>query len=550
MPSLRITQPNQRSFVYRLNAEPLTIGRELDNQLILEDPRVSRRHAVVRCLSGVYQIQDQGSGNGTYLNEQRLQPNVDIPLKDGDVVRLGTSLLLFESGDKQKQPVLGDGFRQVLARVPSDVVGMAPLAVAPDSEEILATFYRRELEKKGRILRLFYDLSSKLSTVYQLNEIYEEVLAILLEVTPAARVFIYRREQSDSKQERFLQVAVRLRAGTKEKAGESKPLPISKTVFAKVANERLGVLLDDTLRSFTSESIVVNQIHSVIAAPVSGPDGLLGLIYADRQDAAEAFTPDDLDLLNAVAVQTGIAITTLLNYENLQQQLQARSRLERFLPQPAVEAILKAPEEVKLGGTRQLVTALFADVRGFTTLSENLAPELIVNLLNRYFSVASEIIFEHGGTLDKYIGDGLMALFGAPYESEQQATQAVRAAIALQRRLPEFNEELERDGFPVIQIGVGINTGPAIVGYVGSETRLDYTAIGDTINIAARLESYAKAGQIVLSETTLDLLEEAFPWRSLGTTKLKGKMKDLRLAEIAWDETREFGTEPLPEPIL
>ncbi len=541
MASLRIVQPDQRSYVYRISLNEVALGRELDNQLVLtDDARVSRRHAKLCKREGEFVIVDLGSGNGTYVNDRRIPAQTEVALNDGDVLRLGAYQITFVGAVKLKTEIVGDGFRQVAAKVPSDVISASPLALASDSQDVPALLYRRELEKKGRILKLFYELSSKLSSVFQLDEVYGKVLDILFEVTPASRAFIYRRiVNPENGQERFDQVAVRLRSGSQEKAVDSKPLPISKSVFAKVANERVSVLLDDTVRTFTSESIVINQIHSVMAAPISGEDGLLGIIYADRQDDEEAFTPDDLDLLNAVAVQTGIAISTVLNHENLQRELQTRARLERFLPQPAVEEILRSPDKVKLGGTRQMVTAFFADVRGFTTLTEGSDPEMIVTLLNRYFSLASEIVFKHRGTLDKFLGDGLMALFGAPYESEQQATQAVRAAIELQRSMAAFNTALQRDGLPTVAVGIGINTGLAVVGYVGSETRFDYTAIGDAVNIAARLESQAQPGQIIVSEHTLKLMDKGFTHRPLGTTKLKGKLIDLRLAEIVWDNEDE-----------
>jgi adenylate cyclase len=138
-----------------------------------------------------------------------------------------------------------------------------------------------------------------------------------------------------------------------------------------------------------------------------------------------------------------------------------------------------------------------------------------------------------------------MALFGAPYESEQQATQAVRAAIELQRSMAVFNAELQRDGLPAVAVGIGINTGQAVVGYVGSETRLDYTAIGDAVNTAARLENQAKPGQIIVSEHTLKLMDKSFNHRPLGTTKLKGKLINLRLAEILWEEETTTSTAKL-----
>jgi adenylate cyclase len=148
--------------------------------------------------------------------------------------------------------------------------------------------------------------------------------------------------------------------------------------------------------------------------------------------------------------------------------------------------------------------------------------------------MVSEIIFKHSGTLDKYIGDGLMALFGAPYASELDAIKAVRAAVEMQRAMVTFNERLRADNLPSIQIGIGVNTGAAIVGYIGSESRLDYTAIGDTVNTAARLESLAQPSQIVISENTMQSLDETFRVRSLGTERLKGKHVNLRILEVVW----------------
>src|SRR5262249_29377520 len=161
------------------------------------------------------------------------------------------------------------------------------------------------------------------------------------------------------------------------------------------------------------------------------------------------------------------AINTVTNYERLQKQAQARSSFERFLPRQVVDQILRSPDRIKLGGVRQKVTALFADVRNFTSLSETSTPEVILNLLNSYFSIVSEIIFRYGGTLDKYIGDGLLALFGAPYVGELDAVQAVRAAVEMQRSMIPFNEKLQAEKLSPIAIGIGINTGSAIVGYIG-----------------------------------------------------------------------------------
>lgn len=529
MPNLYVQTAGNKNFIFEISLPEIAIGRELKNDLVLDDPRVSRLHATIRKTDSGIILRDMGSGNGTFVNGQRIQPNVDFKLKTEDQIKLGSCTVTLQAADPLRTQTPSESFREVLQKAPNDLISISALHSFTASQEVPALIYRQELEKKERILRLFYDLSHKLSSVFTLEEIYEQVFDILISVTSASRCFIFRKnEQGD-----FEQVAARMR-----KAGDvGEPLPISQTIFAKVASERVSILLEDAQQEesgFSSKSILYNQIQSVMAAPIVGPRGLLGIIYVDRQEDPDIFSADDLDLLNAVAVHTGIALNTVITYERLQKQSQARSSFERFLPRQVVDEILRSPDGIKLGGVRQKVTALFADVRNFTTLSESSTPELIVNLLNRYFSMVSEIIFRHGGTLDKYIGDGLMAMFGAPYATALDAVQAVRAAVEMQRAMVAFNERMKIENLPAISIGIGINTGPAIVGYIGSETRLDYTAIGDTINTAARLESISAPGQIVISENTMQALDESFTLRALGTEKLKGKNVNLRIAEVVW----------------
>ena len=148
----------------------------------------------------------------------------------------------------------------------------------------------------------------------------------------------------------------------------------------------------------------------------------------------------------------------------------------------------------------QTITVLFADIRGFTRISEHAPPEQIVSLLNRYFSAMTDIIFAHGGTLDKYLGDGLMALFGAPTTTPEDASNALNAAVAMQRRIIGINDELRTEGFSELGVGIGLHTGEVTVGYIGSERRSEYTAIGDAVNTASRLESNARGGEIRLAK--------------------------------------------------
>jgi adenylate cyclase len=205
------------------------------------------------------------------------------------------------------------------------------------------------------------------------------------------------------------------------------------------------------------------------------------------------------------------------------------------MPEYVVKELLDNPNSFRLGGINQKITVLFADIRGFTTLSENEKPEKIVSLLNRYFSEMTEIIFSFGGTLDKYIGDGLMAIFGAPTATPNDAKNALQAAVAMQKCLVTLNQELIAEGFKQIGIGIGLHTGEATIGYVGSEKRSEYTAIGDTVNLASRLESNAKAGQILISEITAKECKELYSLTLREPLKVKNRNQAVSLFEVKWN---------------
>jgi adenylate cyclase len=212
----------------------------------------------------------------------------------------------------------------------------------------------------------------------------------------------------------------------------------------------------------------------------------------------------------------------------------ARAKYRRFMPPHVVDEILENPTSLNLGGTNSVVTTLFSDVRGFTSMSETMAPQAVVRVLNEYFAQMTPIVFAHRGMLDKYIGDGLMALFGVPYESDDSAANAVQCAIDMQRRMMVVNQGLKGAGLPEIAIGIGINTGMATVGYIGSEEHTDYTAIGDSVNLAARLEKRAEEGQIIISRATLEAIGDVFPVKPCYEIMVKGKREAVQIYEVLW----------------
>ena len=236
-----------------------------------------------------------------------------------------------------------------------------------------------------------------------------------------------------------------------------------------------------------------------------------------------------------MAAQTAVTVETVKAHKRLAREEVARANYSRFMPEYVVKQLLENPNSFRLGGANQTITVLFADIRGFTAFSEHENPERVVGLLNHYFSAMTEIIFAHGGTLDKYIGDGLMALFGAPTATLVDARNALQAAVAMQKRLVTLNTELVADGYKEVAVGIGLHTGEATIGYIGSEKRSEYTAIGDTVNLASRLESNTTGGQILISEATAQAAGNIFPMIRREPLTVKNRLQPVELFEVKWE---------------
>lgn len=204
----------------------------------------------------------------------------------------------------------------------------------------------------------------------------------------------------------------------------------------------------------------------------------------------------------------------------------------KYVARQVVEKILSGKGQMKLHGERQYVTVLFADVRGFTKLAEEREPEDVVALLNRYFNMVVDIIFKYEGTLDKFIGDNVMAVFGAPIKSDNDEERAVMAAMEIQSGMEKFNMERKLNNEEAISVGIGINTGEAVVGNIGSEKRMDYTVIGDTVNVADRIQSAASGGEILISTLTYKEVSDTFTCRKLPPITVKGRQKPIHIFKV------------------
>jgi adenylate cyclase len=217
---------------------------------------------------------------------------------------------------------------------------------------------------------------------------------------------------------------------------------------------------------------------------------------------------------------------------SLREKEMIKHAFTRYVAREVVEEILKDPEHLVLTGERREATVLFCDIRGFTPLSERLSPEDVVSLLNEFYTLMIETTFKHDGTLDKFLGDAVMAVFGAPIAHPDHATRAVRTAIAMQEGITNLNEARARDGKERIDVGIGVAVGEVVAGTVGSGERMEYTVIGDSVNLASRLESNAKPGRILISGRTYDKVRHLVEVVPLGPIKVKGKEEQVEVYEV------------------
>ena len=535
-----------------------TIGRAKDSDIVLNDRRVSRKHAFVRSDENGFHVTDGYEKDGVVVRSvNRVFVNgvaqLDKSLDHGDIVTIGESSIEFKrlrSAVPTPDPVVAKVAQVASGEIKFDDTPLGHTQVQISAKEIIGGKSHlsvetavatpeeiKDLRRKAKILELLFEMSRTLGTVFDLEKTFEKATDLIFRGTPADRVIALLADETTDGRIGYnlYQIGAKTRDESLEKLSEK--LSVSRTITEKVMADKVALLSQDakTDAQFQgAESIVSLGVRSTICAPLITQSNVHGVVYADRLDPFAAFTPDHLELISAVAAQAAMTVETVKAHKRLAREEVARANFSRFMPEYVVKQLLDNPNSFRLGGVNQTITVLFADIRGFTALSEHANPEKIVGLLNRYFSAMSEIIFAHGGTLDKYIGDGLMALFGAPTTTPVDAVNAVKAAVAMQKRMLDLNIELSADGFAPVKVGIGLHTGEATVGYIGSEQRSEYTAIGDTVNLAARLESNALGAQILMSEATRTAAGDNFLSTPMEPLTVKNRQQPVQLFDLKW----------------
>jgi adenylate cyclase len=315
-------------------------------------------------------------------------------------------------------------------------------------------------------------------------------------------------------------------------------VPVSRTIVDQVIRDKVALLIVDAQsdeRVKMGESIRIHQIKAAMCVPLWSGEKIIGVLQVDTPFHAGTFNEQDLDLLTALANFAAVAVERLRNAKIAEFERQVRGRLERYHSPAVIESIVQREGAADAGGGVKAaeVTVLFADLAGFTALSERLSPEEVSSILEGYFTHAVEAIFEEGGTLDKFIGDCVMAFFGAPVAQADHAQRAVRAALKILEEQDKWNADRKEAGEPTLSMRIAINSGPVVVGDVGSNRRVDYTVLGNTVNVAARLEGYVgDADEITIGGETRRLLGEAFAVEPLGEFQLKGLQKKIEAFRV------------------
>jgi adenylate cyclase len=279
-------------------------------------------------------------------------------------------------------------------------------------------------------------------------------------------------------------------------------------------------------------SMILNRISSAIVAPLMHEKEILGVLWLDSETLAR-FENRDLEMVTSIAAQAAMFIEITILGKKVEQEIVNRERFSRLLSPNVAEKVLSGEMVIQKGG--QLVrecTVFNSDIRGFTTMSEGASPEALVEVLNEYFELMVETLFKYEGTLDKFMGDGIMALWGAPVVTKDDAVRSVECALEQMEVLRAFNAARKQRKEATLEIGIGIHTGPVVAGYIGSSKALSYTVIGDTANTSARLCGAAGPGEILVSAATMERLGGRFDGQELPPVQLKGKEKPFRLYAI------------------
>jgi adenylate cyclase len=516
MPRFYLLQQTPGSTGSRIRLEgPILIGRESDCRVILQDDLVSRHHAEVSMIGIRPFLKDLGSTNGTTLNGTRIK---ETALRNGQTFIVGRSTFTIveeeEPGATRNAPL------PVPPPPPSPKVTSFILtdaaedsvyetrAPAPEKPEpamgSTQPLTLEQMAKSSQRLSALNRIGNALASILEVDLLLEEVVEQVFGLFPRAGTCCILMEEGKELR------PVKVKQRGKAVGGE---IRLSKTVVKMNRVDRKSVLSYDTASDellSAAMSIVASGIRSIMSVPIVSKDEFFGILYLDTGDIGSPFNADDLEMLSSMAGQLAVFIKNARLVSQIQKETVLRTNLGRYLSPSVVSEIASGNLNPSLGGETRNGTVLFSDVVGFTKVCRNLSAAEVVSILNKFFQDLVDAVFKYDGTVDKFGGDAMLCVWGAPVAMPDHAGPALSGALEMQNRLYGFNLDLVKAGGTVhIRMGIGLNSGSFIAGNVGSERRLEYTVIGDHVNLAQRVEEKATGGMVLVSDATRQLVPDA-----------------------------------------
>ena len=475
---------------YVLKPGKSTLGRKTDNDVPIPDESASRVHAelIYDQKANTVVVRDLNSTNGTFVNRERItQPRTLTP---DDQIRIGQHIITLTKQDTAPKP----GGQDSLS-------GTQPL-----TRDLL-------LESLDQHAVLLYEVAGRLNTIIDLETALREVSNLLRVALGADKCEVI----------------------LSEKFGQLQELGFPTTIARLALDQRSAVVIPDLSAtqqdSGLGKSALLLRIRSVMCTPILSGEEIAGLIYVYKtRPLARPFDQRDLQLAVAISHQAALTIQRTRLLKRIRQEQRIRGLLQRFFAAPDAEVFLQ--DYLQTGRlpelSEQTLTVLFTDICDSTGLAERLGAWRFSKILSRYYQDMTGAVFEQGGLVNKYLGDGLMAVFGVTRNKPNPEERAVHAALEMLRRLEALSEsEGEK-----IEIGIGVNTGPTIAGYLGTEERVEYTVLGDAVNVAQRLQEQARPNRVFIGAATRVALNGNFNFRAVGDVELRGRKQPIETFEV------------------
>ena len=487
--TLTLRSPGGTSGEYQLKPGKNTIGREPDNDIVVYDTSASRYHAEI-----TYQpqlefltIRDLGSTNGTYVNRELLIGSTH--LGHNDTFRIGESV--FYVARRGNKP-----------------------ATAPKNMDTRMLTRDYLLESLDHHAVLVYEVARKLNTILELDTALKEVSEMMQRTLGAARCQVILAEQFDRLNE----------------------LGFPTTIAQQAIDQRAAILIPDMQAESGQHglSAFLLRVRSSICVPIMAGDEVLGLVYMYKTDPTQPpFNQRDLQLSVAISHQAALTVQRMHLLDRVREEQRVRQLLERFVSPTEVDYILQEYQNTGelTGLAERKVTVLFADIIDSTGLAEKLEPSRFGEILNEYYQYMTDVIFEYGGLVDKYLGDGVMAVFGVTGSKPDPEGRAVRAGLKMIEQVARLRQQVAQ-----IHIGVGINTGLVVAGYVRTKQRVEFTVLGDTVNVAAGLQAQARPDRLMVGPATAAAIAGRFYMKRIGAIPVKGRISEIQVQEVLGEQ--------------